>query len=892
MKGKTVRIKLNLLAAGIFLAALGTGFGQPVITTQPQSCTNFIGMTATFTVTATGAEPLAYQWQKLTTDWSDLADCTSAAMVLTNVQTSYACDYRVVVTNADGAVTSDVAHLTVLLPPTFQFTTTSYTVSESAGTASLTVQRLRYTDAAVTVDYATADGSAVNGLKYTATNGTLAFAAGETNKTLLVPILNEGFVEGTKYFRVILSNPTGGAVLGAPATATVNITDNDTGLHFAFCSYQVSDVGGFVLISVARGDDGDFPVSVDYLTTDGTATNGLNYLGTTNTLFFAAGDTLQTFTIPVLNDGLQQPSRTFFLGLRSPTNQVLGTPSRVTVTILHDPGRVQLPANRYWVAENEGPLALTVVRGNDGVLAPFTVDYATADLSAVAGVDYLATNGTLTFAQGEAVKSITVPIIYDEQLELDRQFKLTLSNPTGGVVLGPNSTATITILDTTGLKPHRFDAVAVLPDGSVQLMLGGGVSQRFKDYYDLYPIEVSTNLVDWTPLVTVQRTNSSTKALTYTDASTTNCAVRFYRTPSNHLTTPFSVKPSGPYAVGVTSRLLTDPTRGNCKGNATTHGTFMVSVWYPAVAQAGRLPGPLLDAQIAQDPFFSEQLHIEGYPATSVVDRTPQLVGYALPDAPLATNLAPSPILVCTPQGYGFRASLAEKAANFASHGYVVVVSDPCDAVATVWPDGTYLTLPHASFPGTPAVVPDRIKDLAFILDELTRWNANDAVFTGRLDLSEVAAMGTCSGFNAAAEFARIDPRCKAAILVSCTPDRWVGSSSPSAELDQFGIGKPLLVVFGDYADAANYYDFLYNKAAKDATVFQIRGAASGGYYAMILVQDFSLLLEPNRLDTGREGARTIADYSLWFLNKYLKGSSDPTPPLAKYPRIIGFKQK
>jgi hypothetical protein len=889
-----MKTKLNLLKSAGFLATVSICFGQPVITQQPQSCTNVVGTTATFLVEATDSAPLAYQWQKLSTDWTDLVDRTNTAMALTNVQTSDAMDYRVVVTNADGAVTSDVAHLTVLLPPTFQFTATSYTVAEAAGTVSLTVQRLRYSNAAVTVDYATADGSAINGLKYTATNGTLAFAAGETNKTLLLPILNEGFVEGTKYFRVILSNPTGGAVLGAPATATVNITDNDTGLHFASCSYQVAEVASSLLISVARGDDGDFPVTVDYFTTDGTATNGLNYLGATNTLFFAAGDTLQTFTIPVLNDGLQQPSRTFFLGLRNPTNQVLGTPNRVTVTILHDPGRVQLPANRYWVAENEGLLALTVVRGNDGVLAPFTVDYATADLTAVAGVDYLATNGTLTFAQGEMVKTVTVPIIYDEQLEPDRQFKLTLSNPTGGVVLGPNSTATITILDTTGLKPHRFDAVAVLPGGSVQLTLGGGVSQRFKDYYDLYPIEVSTNLVDWTPLVTVQRTNSSTKALTYTDASTTNCAVRFYRTPSNHLTTPFSVKPSGPYAVGVTSRLLTDLTRVNCKGTWTSHASFMVSVWYPAVAQAGRLPGPLLDAQIAQDPFFCDQCNIAGYPATFIVDRTRQLVEYGLADAPCATNLAPCPILLCTPEGGGWRASLAEKAANLASHGYIVVVCDPCDAIVTVWPDGTYLTLPRASIPPFEAIFYDRIQDLTFILDELTRWNANDAVFAGRLDLAKVAVMGTCWGFEPAAEFCRTDPRCKAAILVSCTPARWPGSFNTSIppELDQYGVGKPSLVVFGDYSDAANYYDFLFNKATKDVTVFQIQGAASGVYQAMILVQDFYLLLDTDRLDTGREGARTIADYSLWFLNKYLKGSSEPTPSLAKYPRIRGFKQK
>ncbi len=551
------------------------------------------------------------------------------------------------------------------------------------------------------------------------------------------------------------------------------------------------------------------------------------------------------------------------------------------------------PLNRYWIAENEGALTLTVARGNDANLGPFTVDFATSNLTATAGVDYTATNGTLAFAQGEMAKTLTVPILYDEVPEADKQFKVTLSNPAGGAVLGPFATATVTILDTTGIKPHRFDGIAVQPDGSVRLTFGGGLSQRFRDYFDLYPIEVSTNLVDWAPLVTLQRTNAATNALIYTDTPAGSPAVRFYRTPTNHLITPFSVKPTGPYAVGVLSRLLTDPSRRN-RNNISTNGCFMVSVWYPALPQAGRLPGPLLDAQIAQDPFFSEQLSLLGYPATSFVDRMPQSVGYALPDAPCATNPAPCPILLCSPQGYGWRASLAEKAANFASHGYIVVVSDPRDGIATVWPDGTYLPLPLANKPSPADYIGDRLKDLVFILDELTRWNAGDAVFAGRLDLAKVATMGTCSAFSAAAEFCRSDPRCKAAILVSCAPDRWVmfGNTSPFPELDRSGVGKPLLVVYADYADAANYYDFLFNKAAKDATVFQIQGAASGGYYGMILVQDFYSLLEPYRLTTGREGARTITAYSLWFLNKYLKGSNEPMPPLADYPRILGFKQK
>jgi poly(3-hydroxybutyrate) depolymerase len=111
------------LALGIFLTGVGIGMGQPIITQQPQSCTNLAGSTAIFTVEATGTPPLAYHWQKLTANWSELAGRTNTALALTNVQTSDAADYRVAATNADGATTSAPAHLYVLVPPKITPTT-------------------------------------------------------------------------------------------------------------------------------------------------------------------------------------------------------------------------------------------------------------------------------------------------------------------------------------------------------------------------------------------------------------------------------------------------------------------------------------------------------------------------------------------------------------------------------------------------------------------------------------------------------------------------------------------------------------------------------------------------------------------------------------------------
>jgi poly(3-hydroxybutyrate) depolymerase len=161
--------KLNLVAAGFFLAALGTGFGQPVITQQPQSCTNLAGTTASVTVEATGTEPLAHQWQKLDAAWSNLAGCTATNLCLTNVQASHAADYRVVITNADGAVTSEVARLTVLVPPRITPTTSfqhqaihlgsngSFTVAAS-GTPPLSYRWL--------LDGATLPGQSSNSLTF------------------------------------------------------------------------------------------------------------------------------------------------------------------------------------------------------------------------------------------------------------------------------------------------------------------------------------------------------------------------------------------------------------------------------------------------------------------------------------------------------------------------------------------------------------------------------------------------------------------------------------------------------------------------------------------------------------------------------------------------------
>ena len=327
---------------------------------------------------------------------------------------------------------------------TLQFSASTYTVAESAGTATLSVRRLNATNTVVSVDYATAVGTATNGLNYTATNGTLVFAVGETNQTIVVPILNNGFAEGTKTFNVILSNPTN-AGLGTLRTNTVSITDNDAGVQFVSASISVAEDAGVVQVGVVRCDDGTLPVTVDLAATDLTANGGLDYSSIITTLSFAPTERWKLVSIPIFNDGLKELNETFRLTLSNPTNATLGATKTTTVTIVDNDGGFQFESATNSVAEDASAVLINVTRGDDTNSAA-SVDYATSDVTAISGSDYTANTSTLSFAPGDKAGLISIPILNDGITEATKTFRVTLSNPSGGL-LGVRTTNTVSILD-------------------------------------------------------------------------------------------------------------------------------------------------------------------------------------------------------------------------------------------------------------------------------------------------------------------------------------------------------------------------------------------------------------------------------------------------------------
>jgi hypothetical protein len=738
---------------------------------------------------------------------------------------------------------------------------------------------------AATVNYATANVTAIAGQDYTATNGTLSFAADEHRKLVTIPILNDSLRENDETFRLSLSAPAGDA-LGTRRTATVTIEDNDPGIQVEFANYWAREDSGSVVIAVTRGSDENWPATVNFATANGTALAGQDYTTTNGTLAFAAEEHVKLLAIEILNDGLTETNETFRLTLSSPTGgSVLGTTRIATVTIEdNDPGvQFTLPQGGWftnvdhWVYENEGTVQVAVTRGNDQLLDAFTVPYTIVDLTATAGADYLPPNGVLEFGAGEMLRFITIPIVDDGVAEPDEQFRIVLSNPTGGMALGRFTNSTVTLCDITEMRPHRFDGVTMLPNGQVSLTLGGGytpgvgLSNRFESYYDLYPLEVSTNLVDWTPLGWLFRTNAVDTTVTFLDTESGPFPQRFYRTPTNLLITPL-LRPTGPYAVGRVDRLIHDPDRRNLF-HVSTNGTSAVTIWYPAERVAGQLPAPYEYAALAHHP----QLY-EGF-----VDVVPSFWSLAVSNAPFHPKVGACPVVLASAGWMASRMQFQDKCAELVSHGYVVVDVDHFAYSWSVFADGTYVFLDWNDTVGrdmTQATLMRRVQDLQLVVRELEGWNQQDPLFAGRFDLQKLAAMGFSLGGDTVVEYCRVEPRCLAAINLDLL----------GMDMSPRNLAKPTLTINHSTSGDVNGLTTAFDSTLAPAIWFQISNTIHGDQadYSWWVVPRTS----PETLARQREATWMMNAYILWFLNKHLNGSTDLMPALADYPRVINFKQK
>jgi len=406
-----------------------------------------------------------------TLSWAsgDSAAKSIRVAVLNDTRAEASESFQIRLSGATGASLGAVSTSTVTITDddspspngTLQFTAGTLTVAENAGSATITVSRTLGALGAVSLNYATANGTATAGSDYTASSGTLSWADGDSAaKTFTVPILDDATAEASESVTVSLSGISGGAVLGSSRSLSLSITDNDGQpgtLAFTAATASVPEAGGSVSLSVARSGGSTGAASVQYASFNSSAVAGSDFAATSGTLNWANGDSAtKTIRIPIYNDTLADANETFQVRLSNAAGASLGSVTQTVVSIADDDtasanGSLVFSAASQSVAENAGTATITV-RRTQSFVGAVSVAYASANGTATAGSDYTAVSGTLSWADGDSSnKTFTIPISDDALAEAAETISLSLGNVTGGAALGATRTMSLSITDNDGL---------------------------------------------------------------------------------------------------------------------------------------------------------------------------------------------------------------------------------------------------------------------------------------------------------------------------------------------------------------------------------------------------------------------------------------------------------
>jgi len=185
----------------------------------------------------------------------------------------------------------------------------------------------------VTVDYATADGSAKAPGDYTATTGTLTFAAGELSKQVAVAVVGETLDELHETYSLDLSNPVGATLGDARGAGT--ILDNDPQVSLSVNDVSAPEQGQSATFTLALSRESGKLVTLDYATADGSAAAPSDYASRSETIIFMPGETSKTVSVALVHDALVEPDETFTLALSRAVNATLSDGQGVA-TIVDD----------------------------------------------------------------------------------------------------------------------------------------------------------------------------------------------------------------------------------------------------------------------------------------------------------------------------------------------------------------------------------------------------------------------------------------------------------------------------------------------------------------------------------------------------------------------------
>jgi len=469
-------------------------------------------------------------------------------------------------------------------------------------------------------------------------------------------------------------------------------------------------------------------------------------------------------------------------------------------------------------------------------------------------------------------KSYTVASRQDSQ----GFYAVIISNISGSV------TSRVAELKVFSAVQHSLTNIQPQADGSVELTLAGETTPLFGPYYDEYLLESSSNLVDWTPLAMLHLTNAAFDGLKFRDTNAAQFPQRFYRTSASQLPTP-DPQPSGPYAVGTFSMLLTNTLRNNAK--------FMVTFWYPAKSQAGVLPAKYVESQVSSAYLYT---------VTSSSSQVAGFYSHSLSNAPFATPAMNCPVVLYDPGASGNRRENTDKAEDLSSWGYVVVGLDTADTSFSVFPNGTVVDGQGtgSTVATVTAAIEGRLLDLRFVLDKLESLNANDSRLGGRLDLDKIGVFGWSLGGATAAQLCLRDSRCKAGagmdgfffetnVLTQSMAAPWLFLKSGSGPDQDPGLNLP----DGRTDDRLEVY------AAQTTNAYWVTVGSTvhGNFADPGLIADSASIANvwgtpvSGELLRGARVSQIIRAYLLSFFNKHLRGQDNHLldGPSPAFPEVL-----
>jgi autotransporter-associated beta strand protein len=315
--------------------------------------------------------------------------------------------YRVYAVNLMGDSTgyASTSVTTPIEPPgTIRLTAASYSVGDLGTTLTISAERITNSGGAVAVNFITSDGSALAGSDYTAANGTLTWADHETGtKSFTVNILGDNVPESDETFTVTLSNPSGGASLGSPSSATVTISENPGSLGFSVAYSNVGEAAGTATFTVQRTGGKTGAVSATYATANGTGSDGTHYTATSGTLNWADGDTTsRQINVPILNNPTYGSNKTFSVNLSGLTGGAQAAATTTSATIVNDDAPVitlTRPSSASFLMARTGTVQFTGTVNEDDPPASSSLTYSWQVLSAPSG-------GSFSFTPSNALNSL------------------------------------------------------------------------------------------------------------------------------------------------------------------------------------------------------------------------------------------------------------------------------------------------------------------------------------------------------------------------------------------------------------------------------------------------------------------------------------------------------